>query len=47
MSVNYAYVRPQRCDGVGCDGCIPRDPLNTFAICHADRNVCGLITGTH
>jgi hypothetical protein len=47
MSVNYAYVRPQRCDGVGCDECVPTHPLNTFAICEADRNVCGLITGTH
>ena len=47
MSVNYSYVRPQRCDGVGCDACIPRDPLNTFAMCLTDRSTCGLITGLH
>jgi hypothetical protein len=47
MSVNYSYERPQRCDGVGCDGCIPNDPSNTFAVCLPDRGACGLITGLH
>jgi hypothetical protein len=47
MSVNYSYVRPQRCDGVGCDDCVPNDPLDLYAVCLTDRNVCGMIAGLH
>lgn len=47
MSVNYSYVRPERCDGVGCDGCVPQDPSNIHARCDSERGVCGLIMGTH
>lgn len=47
MSVNYSYDRPERCDGVGCDGCVPDDPSNIYAMCETERGVCGLIAGTH
>jgi hypothetical protein len=47
MSVNYSYARPPGCDGVGCGGCIPSNPANVYAVCLKDRNVCGLIAGTH
>jgi hypothetical protein len=47
MSVNYSYDRPERCNGVGCDGCVPDDPLNIYAVCKTEHGVCGLIAGTH
>ena len=47
MSVNYSYDKPQRCEGVGCDGCVPNNPSNTYAMCLPDRGTCGLVTGLH
>lgn len=47
MAVNRSYVRPERCNGVGCDDCVPAAPSNTFAVCLTDRGICGVISGTH
>jgi hypothetical protein len=47
MAVNYSYKRPARCDGVGCDDCVPVGPSNTYAVCLTDRGICGVIAGTH
>jgi hypothetical protein len=40
MAVGPSFVRPERCDGVGCDGCIPPIPGNVAATCDANLGVC-------
>lgn len=47
MSVNDSYVRPERCDGVGCDGCVPEPPTEFGPRCDSERGVCSIIVSLH
>jgi hypothetical protein len=47
MSVNDSYVRPERCDGVGCDGCVPEPPNQFAPYCDSERGICSIITSLH
>jgi hypothetical protein len=53
MAVSNGYTHGPRCEGVGCDGCVPSDPVGIHATCDLEKedyemagtpvNICRLV----